>query len=85
MVVIVFYVGSRKFSFLTRHAVVSGLLYGVAVYLFMYRFVLPHAFPKFRHSVSNDILAVVVHTFLIGLPTALVARRYSQGAVEQQV
>jgi hypothetical protein len=84
MVVTVFYVGSRKFSFLTRHAVVSGLLYGAAVYLFMYWFVLPHVFPKFRHSVSNDVLAVVVHMFLIGLPTALVVRRYSQGAMEQQ-
>jgi hypothetical protein len=85
VVVIVFYIGSRKFSFLTRHAVVSGLLYGVAVYLFMYWFVLPHVFPKFRHSVFNDVLAVAVHMFLIGLPTALVVRRYSQGGVGQQV
>ena len=84
MVVTVFYIGSCKFSFLTRHAVVSGLLYGVAVYLFMYWFVLPQVFPKFRHSVSNDVLAVAVHMFLIGLPTALVVRRYSQGAMEQR-
>jgi uncharacterized membrane protein len=78
MVVIVFYVASRKFQFLTRHAVVSGLLYGVVVYLFMYWFVLPNVFPKFRHSISSDVLAVVVHMVLIGLPTALVVRRYSQ-------
>jgi uncharacterized membrane protein len=83
MVVTVFYVGSRKFRFLTRHAVVSGLLYGVAVYLFMYWFVLPYVFPKFRHSISNDVLAIAVHMFLIGLPTALVVRRYSQRAMEQ--
>src|SRR5256714_12992573 len=31
----VFYVGSRQFSFLTQHAVTSGLLYGIAVYVFM--------------------------------------------------
>jgi hypothetical protein len=84
MVVTVFYIGSRKFFFLTRHAVVSGLLYGVAVYLFMYWFVLPRVFPNFRHSVSNDVLAIAVHMFLIGLPTALVVRRYSQPAMEQQ-
>ena len=36
MVVTLFYVGSRMFWFLTRYAVVSGLLYGMAVYLFMY-------------------------------------------------
>jgi uncharacterized membrane protein len=81
MVVIVFYVASRKFQFLTRHAVVSGLLYGVVVYLFMYWFVLPNVFPKFRHSISSDVLAVVVHVVLIGLPTALVVRRYSQRAI----
>ena len=81
MVVIVFYVASRKFQILTRHAVVSGLLYGVVVYLFMYWFVLPNVFPKFRHSISSDVLAVVVHMVLIGLPTALVVRRYSQRAI----
>jgi len=37
----VFYVGSLKFSFLTQHAVVSGLLYGIAVYVFMYWIVVP--------------------------------------------
>lgn len=84
MVVTVFYVGSRKFSFLTRLAVVSGLFYGVAVYLVMYWFVLPNVFPKFRHSVSDDALAVAVHMFLIGLPTALVVRKYSKRALEQQ-
>ena len=84
MVVTLFYVGSRMFWFLTRYAVVSGLLYGMAVYLFMYWFVLPYVFPKFRHSISNDVLAVVVHMFLIGLPTALVVQRYSQRAMERQ-
>src|SRR5437899_11920215 len=32
----VFYAASRKFSSLTQHAVVSGSLYGIAVYAFMY-------------------------------------------------
>src|SRR6266404_7963541 len=77
----VFYLGSRQFSFLTRHAVVSGLLYGIAVYLFMYWFVLPQVFSTFRHSISNDALAVIVHMSLIGLPTALIVRRYSWRAM----
>ena len=84
MVVTLFYVGSRMFWFPTRYAVVSGLLYGMAVYLFMYWVVLPYVFPKIRHSISNDVLAVVVHMFLIGLPTALVVQRYSQRAMERQ-
>jgi hypothetical protein len=85
VVTTVFYLASRKFIFLTQHAVVSGLLYGIAVYLFMYWLVLPLAFAKFRHSISNDAPAVIVRMILIGLPMALIVRRYSQGAVEQQV
>src|SRR5258708_32000096 len=29
----VFYLGSRQFSFLTRHAVVSGSVFGIAVFI----------------------------------------------------
>ena len=73
----VFYVASRKLVVLTRHAVISGLLYGVAVYGFMYWIVVPLAFANARHSISRDITAVIVHMFLIGLPIALIVRRYS--------
>src|ERR1041385_1021725 len=31
-----FYLISRNFSFLIEHAVVAGLFYGIAIYLFMY-------------------------------------------------
>jgi hypothetical protein len=74
----VFYVASRKFSFLTQHAVVSGLLYGIAVYVFMYWIVLPLTFPNAHHSVSRDLTAVIIHMVLIGLPIALVVRRFSK-------
>jgi hypothetical protein len=74
----VFYIGSRQFSFLTRHAVTSGLLYGIAVYLFMYWLVVPLAFVNARHSISRDVTAVIVHMVLIGLPIALVVRRFTQ-------
>lgn len=74
----VFYGASRKSSFLTQHAVVSGLLYGVAVYLFMYWIVMPLAFVNARHSISRDVTAVLVHMLLIGLPIALVVRRFSK-------
>ena len=73
----VFYAVSRKFSSLTQHAVVSGLLYGIAVYIFMYWIVVPLAFPTARHSVSRDITALIIHIVLIGLPIALVVRRFS--------
>src|SRR4029450_5286741 len=73
----VFYAVSRKFSSLTQYAVVSGLLYGIAVYIFMYWIVGPLAFPTARHSVSRDIIALIIHIVLIGLPIALVVRRFS--------
>ncbi len=73
----VFYAASRKFSSLTHYAVVSGLLYGIAVYIFMYWMVVPLAFPTARHSMSRDVTAVIIHMTLIGLPIALIVRHYS--------
>ena len=73
-----FYAASQKLSSLTEHAVVSGLLYGIAVYIFMYWMVVPVAFPNARHSMSRDVTAVIIHIVLIGLPIALVVRRFSR-------
>ena len=73
----VFYAASRKFSSLTQHAVVSGLLYGIAVYIFMYWILVPLVFPTAHHSMSRDVTAVIIHIVLIGLPIALVVRRFS--------
>jgi hypothetical protein len=72
-----FYVASRKLIFLTQHAVISGLLYGVIVYGFMYWVVMPLAYPVVRPSLSRDLVAVCVHMLLIGLPIALIVRRHS--------
>ena len=78
MVVSVFYMASRKIEFLTIHPVVSGILYGIGVYLVMYWLVLPLVFPTFRHRFGNDLLAVAIHISLIGLPCALIVRHYFQ-------
>ena len=79
----VFYAASRKLSSLTQHAVVSGLLYGIAVYIFMYWIVVPLAFPTARHSMSRDVTAVIIHIVLIGLPISLVVRRLSNGKLAE--
>jgi hypothetical protein len=78
VVVSIFYVASLKIEFLTTHPVVSGVLYGIGIYIVMYWFVLPMAFPTFRHRMGNELLAVAIHISLIGLPCALIVRRYSQ-------
>ena len=74
----VFYAASRKLTFLTQHAVTSGLLYGIAVYLSMYWIVVPLAFVNARHSVSRDVTAVLIHMLLIGLPISLIVRWHSR-------
>lgn len=72
----VFYLASRKLKFLVRHAIPSGLLYGVMVYGVMNYIVLPlsayHVEIAFPH-----IKDVAILMFMIGLPISLVVRRYS--------
>ena len=82
VVATVFYVASRRLVFLTRHPVISGLLYGVVVYGFMYWIVMPLAYPVVHPSLSRDLTAVCVHMFLIGLPIALIVRRFSSAQTD---
>ena len=77
VVATVFYAASRKLLFLTRHPVIWGLLYGVVVYGVMYWIVMPLAYPVVRPSLARDLTAICVHMSLIGLPIALIVRRYS--------
>ena len=72
-----FYAASRKLRFLTDHAVVSGLAYGVAVYLFMTCVVLPLAAIKPPHTVPEVMRSMIIVMLLVGLPVALIVRRYS--------
>lgn len=76
VVVSIFYLANRKIPFLTTHPLISGVFYGIGVYVVMYWFVLPTAFSTFRHRLSNELLAVAIHICLIGLPTAFIMRRY---------
>lgn len=73
----VFYLASRKIGFLTEKPVIAGVLYGVAVYLFMYLVVQPLAglHPKFGLLTTSR--AVLVHIFCVGLPISLSIKRYA--------
>jgi hypothetical protein len=74
----IYYLASRKISFLLRWASVCGPLYGAAIYFFMRRVVLPlSAAPHFESTALSDWADFGVHVFLIGLPIALLARHYS--------
>jgi hypothetical protein len=75
---VIFYAAARNLAFLRRYAVISGLLYGGAIYLVMNRIVLPlSAVAKPRPvgppiSLVNGVLAVVL---LVGLPISLIVNR----------
>jgi hypothetical protein len=79
----VYYFASRVLRVLVTHAVICGILYGVGVYLVMNCIVLqlsaihatryPWHYPK-----SVLIGGLLIHMFGIGLPIALVVRRYSK-------
>lgn len=75
----VYFLMSQWSPFLLQHAVSCGVGYGVAVYFFMNRIVVPlsHA-RKYPFSVKMMIIGVVIHIFCVGLPIALVIRRYSR-------
>jgi uncharacterized membrane protein YagU involved in acid resistance len=75
----VYFVASRKVDFLVQQAVVSGLLYGIAVYFFMYYIVLPlSAVRKVPFSFTALITGLTIHMLCVGLPLALAVRRYSK-------
>ena len=76
----VFYFLDRRFSFLRRRPVVSGLIYGICVYIVMNFVVLPlSALPPTRQpaTVASRINGVLALMFCIGLPISLLVRRGS--------
>jgi hypothetical protein len=73
----VFYLASRKLRFMTEHFLVAGVLYGVAVYTFMYWVVMPlSAVRRGPFSLELTILAIVTHIFCVGLPIAIAVRKF---------
>jgi hypothetical protein len=75
--VAVFYAVSRSVEFLRRHAVSSGIIYGLIVYAVMNLVVLPLSAASPMHSITGDLIQLGIHMFVIGLPTSLLLRRLS--------
>lgn len=76
---VVFYAGSRWIHFMISRPVVTGLLYGIAVYLFMNLVVLPLAYPlKVPYSTASVTIGLIVHMVCVGLPISLVVSHYGK-------
>lgn len=74
-----FYFASRKWMFLVERPVVAGLLYGIPVYLVMNFVVLPLSQVQMRpQPLSSRIVNLVILMFCIGLPIALIVRRFAR-------
>src|SRR5258707_5236413 len=75
----VYFVASWSIRVLVDQAVIFGALYGVAVYFFMNRIVVPlSAAAKRPFSLKLMIIGVVIHIFCVGLPISLSVRRFSR-------
>lgn len=76
----VFYLASRKLRFLTENSIAAGLLYGVVVYVIMNFVVIPLSAvpPRPAPSLSGRIIGLLVIIFCIGVPIALIVRRFSE-------
>lgn len=72
-----YFAASRKLSALNEHAVLCGLLYGIAVHLFMSFVVLPLSALKRPFSIKAFATQLVVHMFFVGLPISLVVRHFA--------
>jgi uncharacterized membrane protein YagU involved in acid resistance len=75
----IFYVASRRLTFLTQSPVLAGLLYGEFVWLVMNFVVLPlsaiHRWPVW--NAASIITGPIGHTVLVGLPIALAVSRFA--------
>jgi len=73
-----YYTASRRFAFLTSHAFVSGLLYGVLIHLFMSFVVIPLSrTPKREFTASAFLQQLLVHAFVVGPSISLVVAHYA--------
>lgn len=73
---VTYWLASRRIRVLRDRPVVSGLIFGVLVYLFMNFVVLPlSAFPfDLKYPISTLAKGFVSHAFFVGLPIALSLR-----------
>ncbi len=78
-----YYLLSRVLRIMVHHPMISGLLYGLAIYLVMYGIVLRFsaihatAYP-WQYPWIVLICNVLIHMLGIGLPIALAVRKYSK-------
>jgi hypothetical protein len=75
-----------KIKFLSTHVILSGISYGILVWLVMNLLVLPLSnTPKLPFNSTGAIIGIVIHIFLVGLPISLLVHRYFTKHTEVKV
>jgi uncharacterized membrane protein YagU involved in acid resistance len=75
----VYYLASRYIPLLIDRALLAGVLYGIAVHLFMQFVVIPLSAIGPRPLVIRNFIAVLIaHIVVVGPSIALTVRRYSR-------
>jgi uncharacterized membrane protein YagU involved in acid resistance len=73
----VYTIASRYLTVLADYPVLSGLLYGAAVHLFMTFIVLPLSALKRPFSMTFFLGQLAIHMLCVGLPISLVVKHFS--------
>ncbi|QNA87011.1 hypothetical protein G4G27_15115 [Sphingomonas sp. So64.6b] len=81
VMVATFVIAAKRLPKILDGAVFAGLLYGVALYIIMYWIVLPLRFPAYvpKTDLWGMGNALFSHCICVGLPMALIARKYLRG------
>jgi len=77
----IFFISALKFPTLTRRPIISGVIYGLIVYLVMNFTVLPLSkvpHPPAATTIASRVNAVLALIFCIGLPISLFTRQTSR-------
>ena|SRR6185295_9874186 len=75
----VYYLASRKISFLINQPIISGVLYGVIVHFFMTQVVIPFSMIVRRpFNLKGSLIGMTIIIICIGLPIAFIVRKFSR-------
>jgi hypothetical protein len=79
-IVATYFVVSRRVTVLTRHPIACGIVFGLLVYLFMNRVVIPFSAIGAATWPAPPVLAngLLIHAFGIGIPSAFFAALASE-------
>lgn len=83
IIVLIFFLASRKLTFLTKQPLLWGALYGVAAYFVMTLIVVPSSAIQAKQALPSwPVLTngLLIHIFGVGIPSALFSRAATGGA-----